>query len=413
MINYQRFFLPNGLTVIHHHDPNTKLCVLNILYKVGSKNELPNKTGFAHLFEHLMFGGSVNIPDYDDALQKAGGENNAFTSNDITNYYLTLPQQNIETGFWLESDRMLSLNFNEHSLDVQRNVVIEEFKERYLNQPYGDIWLKLLPLAYKVHPYSWPTIGKEISHIESATLDDVKDFFFSFYAPNNAILVVAGNINLEQTKAFCQKWFADIPTREVRKPSYGQEPKQTAARFQGIEADVPLHAIVKAYHMPARMENGYYEADLLSDMLGSGRSAILYQELVKKQRLFSELDCYISGDVDRGLFIIEGKLMKNITHEQANKEIEKTLQWALENIAEKELQKVKNKTETNIRFNEISVLNRAMKLAYCEMLGDIEIANKEVEHYLAVNLNTLKAAGTDMLKPENCSTLFYINKNAN
>ncbi|MFN5663836.1 MAG: M16 family metallopeptidase [Bacteroidota bacterium] len=412
MINYQRFFLTNGLTVIHHHDPNTKLCVLNILYKVGSKNELPNKTGFAHLFEHLMFGGSVNISDYDDELQKAGGENNAFTSNDITNYYLTLPQKNIETGFWLESDRMLSLDFSEQSLDVQRNVVIEEFKERYLNQPYGDIWLKLLPLAYKIHPYNWPTIGKEISHIESASLDDVKNFFFSFYAPNNAILVVAGNIDLEQTKALCQKWFAEIPSREVRKPDYEQEPKQTEARFLSIEADVPLHAIVKAYHMPARMENGYYESDLLSDMLGSGRSAILYQELVKNQRLFSELDCYITGDIDRGLFVIEGKLMKNITHEKANEEIEKTLRLALESIEEKDLQKVKNKTETTIRFNEVNVLNRAMKLAYCEMLGDIDLANSEADQYLKVNLQTLKAMGKDMLRAENCSTLFYISKNA-
>lgn len=410
MINYNKFSLQNGLTVIHHEDPNTQLCVLNILYKVGSKYEQPDKTGFAHLFEHLMFGGSVNIPDYDEALQNAGGENNAFTSNDITNYYLTLPFNNIETGFWLESDRMLGLDFNQQSLDVQRNVVIEEFKERYLNQPYGDVWLKMLPLAYKKHPYNWPTIGKEIGHIEAANLEDVKDFFFSFYAPNNAILVVAGNISLEKTKELTEKWFGEIPVRNIRKADYEQEPPQTEARFLEIEADVPLNAIIKAWHMPARMEKGYYETDLLSDILGSGRSARIYQKLVKEQRLFSELDCYISGDVEAGLFMIEGKLMNGIALSVADKAIENCLKEAIETISETELEKVKNKTETTIRFNETSVLNRAMKLAYCEMLGDIELANTEAEQYLAVNHKDLIEVGRKILVPENCSTIYYKSK---
>ncbi len=410
MINYNKFSLQNGLTVIHHEDKNTQLCVLNILYKVGSKNEQPDKTGFAHLFEHLMFGGSVNISDYDEALQNAGGENNAFTSNDITNYYLTLPFNNIETGFWLESDRMLSLDFNQHSLDVQRNVVIEEFKERYLNQPYGDVWLKMLPLAYKKHPYSWATIGKEIGHIEAATLDDVKDFFFSFYAPNNAILVVAGNISLEKTKELTEKWFGKIPARNIRKANYEQEPPQTEARFLEVEADVPLNAIIKAYHMPARMEKGYYEVDLLSDILGSGRSARLYQKLVKEQRLFSELDCYISGDVEAGLFMIEGRLMNGIDLAAADKAIENTLKEAIETISEAELEKVKNKTETTIRFNEVNVLNRAMKLAYCEMLGDIELVNTETERYLQVKHKDLIEVGRKILVPSTCSTIYYKSK---
>lgn len=407
MIAFTKFYLPNGLTVIHHEDKKTQLCVMNILYKVGSKNEHPNKTGFAHLFEHLMFGGSANIPDYDGALQMAGGENNAFTSNDITNYYLTLPFNNIETGFWLESDRMLSLDFSQKSLDVQKNVVIEEFKERYLNQPYGDIWLKMLPLAYQEHPYSWPTIGKEISHIEHATLDEVKDFFFSFYAPNNAILVVAGNISLEKTKDLCKKWFEDIPARPLKKPSYQQEPKQEEPRQMEISADVPLDAIIKAYHMPGRMQSGYYETDLLSDIMGSGRSSRLFQELVKQKRLFSEIDCYISGDVDPGLFMIEGKLMRGVPMDEANQAIISCIDNTLNEITDDELVKVKNKTETTIRFNDVNILNRAMKLAYCEMLGNIDLANEEAVHYLNVQMSDLINNGRVLLSEKNCSTIFY------
>lgn len=410
LIHYSRFQLPNGLTVIHHEDNTTRLCVMNILYKVGSKDEHPEKTGFAHLFEHLMFGGSIHIPDYDDALQIAGGENNAFTSNDITNYYLTLPFNNIETGFWLESDRMLSLAFSQQSLDVQRNVVIEEFKERYLNQPYGDIWLKLLPLAYQKHPYRWPTIGKEISHIESANLLDVKDFFFSFYAPNNAILVVAGNIGLEQTKSLCEKWFGPIHSREIKRPLYEAEPRQTAPRKLDIYADVPVDSLIKAYHIPGRMDKEYYAVDLLSDILGSGRSARLFQSLVKQQRLFSELDCYITGDVEPGLLIVEGKLMSGISFEQADSAVSLCIEQTLQSISADEVEKVKNKTETTIKFNDVNVLNRAMKLAYCEMLGDIDLTNKETEYYLAVTKDEITQAGSRYLSANNCSTLYYHSK---
>lgn len=407
MINFTKFTLQNGLTVIHHEDKNTQLCVMNILYKVGSKNEDPEKTGFAHLFEHLMFGGSVNIPDYDSALQIAGGENNAFTSNDITNYYLTLPFNNIETGFWLESDRMLSLDFSQKSLDIQKNVVIEEFKERYLNQPYGDVWLKMLPLAYQKHPYRWPTIGKEISHIENATLDEVKDFFFSFYAPNNAILVVAGNISLERTKTLCGKWFEDIPYRNVKQAEYPWEPAQNQPREIEVHADVPLDCIIKAYHMPGRMQKGYYESDLLSDILGSGRSSRLFQNLVKEKKLFSEIDSYISGDVDPGLIMIEGKLTRGVSMDTANDAILSCIDYTLNQITEEELVKVKNKTETTIRFNDANVLNRAMKLAYCEMLGDINIANEEASHYLNVHKEELISNGRNVLNENNCSTIFY------
>ncbi len=413
MIHYNQFQLANGLTVIHHFDDSTQLCVLNTLYNVGSKHEDPNKTGFAHLFEHLMFGGSVNIEDFDEELQNAGGESNAFTSNDITNYYLTLPAHNIETGFWLESDRMLSLDFSQESLDIQRNVVIEEFKERYLNEPYGDVWLRILPLAYKVHPYNWATIGKEIAHIENANLEDVKSFFKNFYCPNNAVLVVAGNIDLETCKTLSEKWFGPIPPQTFAKPAYSQEPMQTEARSETIHANVPLDMIVKAYHMPARTEKGYYTSDMLTDILGSGKSARFYTELVKKQNLFSELDAYITGDVEAGLLLIEGKLSQGVSMEQAEKAIIDELNKFISNgLLPGELQKIKNKTETNIEFNNMTALSKAMKLAYAWVLGNIDLVNEEANLYLSVTENEIIQTAQQLFNPNNCSTLYYLaNKN--
>jgi predicted Zn-dependent peptidase len=408
LIQYNHFKLDNGLTVIHHYDNSTQLCALNILYNVGSRNEDPNKTGFAHLFEHLMFGGSQHVKEFDVELQSAGGESNAFTSNDITNYYVTLPANNIETGFWLESDRMLSLDFNQKSLDVQKNVVIEEFKERYLNQPYGDVWLHILPLAYQVHPYNWPTIGKEIGHIEQANLEQVKEFFFNYYAPNNAILVLAGNLDLEETKRLTEKWFGPIPRRPTQKIAYAQEPVQTEARSKHIYNDVPLDLMVKAYHMGGRLDADYYACDLLSDILGAGKSARFYNRLVKEQRLFSELDTYISGDADPGLFLIEGKLMKGVSFETAEKAILEELEFLKNNpIDSRELTKVLNKTETNVRFGDLSLLNRAMKLAFAEFLGDITLANTEIDHYQAVSTETLLNVAKTMFVESNCSTLYY------
>ncbi|MFZ4798273.1 MAG: M16 family metallopeptidase [Bacteroidia bacterium] len=411
MIKYNHYQLANGLTVIHHFDDSTQLCVLNVLYNVGSKHENPDKTGFAHLFEHLMFGGSVNIEEFDTVLQDASGESNAFTSNDITNYYLTLPANNIETGFWLESDRMLSLDFSQESLDIQRSVVIEEFKERYLNQPYGDVWLKILPLAYKIHPYNWPTIGKEISHIENATLDDVKSFFKNFYCPNNAVLVIAGNLDFETCKTLVNKWFEPIPAQDIIKPIYEQEPKQTEARSETVHADVPLDMIVKAYHMPARTDEGYFAADMLTDILGSGKSSRFYTDLVKNKNLFSELDAYISGDVEAGLLMIEGKLSKGVSMETAENAILNTLnEFKTDGVSDSELTKIKNKSETNIRFNDMTVLNKAMKLAYAWVLGNIELVNTEADSYLKVTKTDIINMANQILVPTNCSTLYYLSK---
>ncbi|MFN4234731.1 MAG: M16 family metallopeptidase [Bacteroidia bacterium] len=408
MINYKKHQLANGLKIITHFDNSTPIVAFNLLYNVGARDEHPEKTGFAHLFEHLMFGGSVNIPNFDEPLQRVGGENNAFTNNDVTNYYITLPKENVETAFWLESDRMLSLAFSEKSLEVQRNVVIEEFRQRYLNQPYGDVWLHLRPLAYKIHPYQWATIGKEISHIENATMQDVKDFFYSYYRPNNAILVVAGNIEHDEVVQLSEKWFGNIPAGEIKKRVLPQEPKQTEARKLTLERDVPANAIYKAYHICKRTDDDFYVFDLISDLLSRGNSSRFYQSLIKEQKLFSEIDAYVTGDFDPGLFVISGKLADGVNYETAEnailKEIEK-LQTQL--INNKDLQKLKNNVESHHVFGQMSVLNKAMALAFAELMGDIDLVNKEVDKYNAITSQQIKDISTRFLIENNCSTLYY------
>ena len=408
MIQYNRFTLDNGLTVLVHEDNSTPMAVVNVLYNVGARDENPEKTGFAHLFEHLMFGGSIHIPDYDDPLQRAGGDNNAYTTNDLTNYYCQLPAQNIETAFWLESDRMLSLAFSEKSLAVQRKVVCEEFKEHYINKPYGDVWHKMRELAYTQHPYRWMTIGKELSHVEDATINDVKDFFFKHYRPINAILVVAGNVKTDDIKRLADKWFGPIEMGEKYIRHLPVEPVQQEARKQSFEAAVPLDAFVKTWHMDARLNKGYYIADLLTEILGGGGSSRLFQSLVKEQKLFSNLDCYHFGSMDNGLFTIEGKLVKGITMEQAEKaiteEIEKIQQIQ---VSEKELQKVINKTESVIAFEDMSIMSRASSIAMYELLGDANLMNTEFNKYQAITPEDLQQYSNNILRETNSNTIYY------
>jgi len=409
MVDFNRFTLANGLKVLVHEDPTTPMAVLNILYDVGARDEDPEKTGFAHLFEHLMFGGSVNIPSYDEPLQRVGGENNAFTSNDITNYYITLPSENIETAFWLESDRMLNLAFSEKSLDTQRNVVSEEFKQRYLNQPYGDVWLKLRPLAYKKHSYRWATIGKELSHIENATMDDVKAFFKKHYTPQNAILVVGGNVKTEEVKKLAEKWFEPIPAGDKYERNLIQEDLQTAARQETVKANVPLNAIYVAFKMPGRLNADYYAFDLLSDILSRGQSSRLFNSLLKEQKLFSDINAYISSSLDAGLFIVEGKLVEGVSIETAEKAI-----WAeldklkSELVTADELTKVKNKVESVLVFSEMSLLDKAMNLAYYELLGDADLLNQETEEFLKVTAEDIKRISNETFGREQSSTLYYL-----
>ena len=413
MISFDKFTLKNGLRVIFHQDKNTPIAALNVLYDVGARDEDPERTGFAHLFEHLMFGGSENIPSYDEPLQQAGGENNAFTSNDLTNYYQTLPVQNIETAFWLESDRMLNLAFTPKSLEVQRQVVIEEFKQRYLNQPYGDVWLDLRPLAYKTHPYRWPTIGKEIKHIEEAVMDDVKDFFNRFYKPNNAILCVAGNLELKAVKDLCEKWFAPIPSGKIPKRKLPKELVQKEYRRLEVERDVPQDAIYMTFHMCDRRNDQYYATDLISDILSGGKSGRLYQSLVKDKEIFTELDAFISGDQDAGLFIIQGKFPEKYSHEQAEKFIWDELKaFKKSKISSDDLSKVKHKIEAALRFGEESILNKAMALCMAELIEDAELVNTEFAKIEAVTDLDILNAAKKIFTVKNCSSLFYKKKSS-
>jgi zinc protease len=409
MVKFNRFTLDNGLRVIVHEDNTTPMAVVNILYDVGSRDENPEQTGFAHLFEHLMFGGSVNIPNYDGPLQQVGGENNAFTSNDITNYYITLPSANLETAFWLESDRMLSLAFSEESLEVQRKVVIEEFKQRYLNQPYGDVWLRLRPMVYKKHPYLWDTIGKNIEHIENAKIEDVKAFFKKHYNPQNAIMVVGGDVKLEQVKELAEKWFGPIPAGEKYHRNLPQEPEQHEERRETVSAKVPLNDVYIALQMPGRREQEFYAVELMSDILSRGNSSRMYRNLVKEKQLFSEVHAYVFGSLDKGMFVLEGKPTEGVTVEQAEAAL-----WAevellkTEEVPADELTKVQNKTESTMIFSEMSLLDKAMNLAYYELLGDAELLNSETGKFLAVTPAQIKEEANKLFRKDNSSTLIYL-----
>ncbi len=409
MINYKRFSLENGLRVLVHEDNSTPLVAMNILYEVGSRDEDPAMTGLAHLFEHLMFGGSRNVPDYDRPLQIVGGENNAFTNNDITNYYLTIPSENIETGFWLESDRMLELDFSQKNLDTQRNVVIEEFNQRYLNQPYGDVLLKLRPLAYKVHPYRWPTIGMDMLHLKNTGLEQVKSFFFSHYAPNNAILALTGNIGYDLAFKLSQKWFGPIEKRAIRQRDLPAEPEQTQERILKIEKDVPSTAIYKVWHVGPRNRSDFYTLDLTTDLLAGGESGRLYTRLVREKKLFSEINAYLTADIDPGLLIIQGKLMKGVNISQAEDSINEVINTLLtgKEIRD-EMEKVKNKFESSTVFSNTSILNKAANLSFFELLGDPGLINKEVASYRKVSYKMVREAVERYLVPSNCSTINYI-----
>lgn len=411
MLQFERFTLDNGLRVLVHKDDTTPMVAVNVLYDVGARDENPERTGFAHLFEHLMFGGSENIPSYDEPLQMAGGENNAYTTNDITNYYIQLPLRNMETAFWLESDRMNALAFSDKSLDVQRKVVCEEFKEHYINKPYGDVWEKLRKLAYTKHPYQWMTIGKELKHIEEAQIEDVKAFFYKHYRPVNAILCVAGNVTTEQVKELAEKWFGTIPAGEKYTRNLDAEPAQTEARFQQVEANVPLDALYKAWHMAGRLSPTYYAADLITEIMGSGQASRLFQKLVKEKQLFSNISCYHTGSTDPGLLVIEGKVVEGKTIEEANAAIEEEINLLLaQGVSDDELQKAKNKIEAMITFEDMTILSRANNLAFYELLGDAELINKEWDNYNAVTKASLLQTAKDIFRNENSNTLFYKKK---
>jgi zinc protease len=414
MIPYSSFVLDNGLKVFVHEDHTVQIAVMNILYDVGSRDERPDKTGFAHLFEHLMFGGSVNIPSYDDPLQLVGGENNAFTNTDITNYYLTVPAANIETGFWLESDRMLSLSFDPQVLEVQRKVVVEEFKQRYLNQPYGDVWLKLRPLAFTTHSYQWATIGKEISHIENATMEDVRDFFYKYYIPSNAILVVAGNVTVDQIRHLSEKWFGPIPAGIKPERKIEREPQQLGKRMLEVKASVPANALYKTYHMPGRFDADFYASDLLSDILSRGNSSRLYNTLVQQKEIFTSISSFTMGTIDPGLLVISGRIKDGIELTDAEREVDLILEEVMKNgVTDNELQKVKNQAMSTLEFGEVEVINRAMNLAFAALSGDAGLVNLEEDKIQAVTVADVHRMARQIFKQDNASVLYYKAENKN
>jgi zinc protease len=411
MIQHEKFSLDNGLQVIVHPDTTTPMVAIGVLYDVGAKDEDEKQTGFAHLFEHLMFGGSINIEDYDEPLQNAGGENNAYTTNDLTNYYIQLPKENIETAFWLESDRMLSLAFNEKSLDVQRKVVCEEFKEHYINKPYGDVWQYLRELCYKTHPYKWQTIGKELKHVEDATLQDVKNFFTKHYNPSNAILAVGGNITTAQVKELCNKWFAPIPAGVKYNRSLPVEAVQTEGRKLVLHRDVPANALYKAYHVGGRLSDQYHAMDLITEILSGGQSSRLYAILVKELQLFTQIDCYHLGTVEPGLLVIDGKVAPGIDMQAADDAIITVINnFIAQGITDAELQKAINKTESIISFEDLSLLNRTNNLAYYQLLGDTNMMNTEMHKYEQVTSAQIIQTATQIFANTNCNTMWYMSK---
>lgn len=406
-INYETFTLDNGLKVIVHEDHSIPKAVVDIVYRVGSKDEEAHRTGFAHLFEHLMFEGSKHIPHYDTPLQRVGGQNNAFTSSDITNYYLSLPSNQLETAFWLESDRMLELGFSQEKLDIQKSVVIEEYKQRYLNQPYGDAHIKLRSLHFQTHPYKWPTIGKEIAHIEEATLEEVEEFFYGYYAPNNATMVVAGDIHPDDVRQLAEKWFGEIPRRTLKKHPLPQEPVQQEAKSMTVYGKVPFPAVYKMYHIPAHTDREYYVSDILTDLLSNGKSGLLFQHMVKTRQVSPQVGAFSWGMHDPGCISIDGKVAEDQTVEAYEAALSETL-TQLQDLQEDDLGRIKGKLEATFVMQKTTILNKAMGLAISDALGDAELINRTPEIYHSITLDEVKEAASKYLAPENSSTLYYL-----
>jgi predicted Zn-dependent peptidase len=411
MISYEKMVLQNGLTVLMHEDKNTPIASISVLYKVGSRDEHPEKTGFAHLFEHLMFGGSVNIPDYDGVMQRAGGENNAYTNHDYTHFFTTLPAINIETALWLESDRMLEIMLQKEVLDVQKKVVVEEFYETCLNLPYGDVWHELSSLNYEKHPYKWPTIGVHPSHIERANLTDVKKFYNKYYHPGNAILVMAGPISIKRMKELAMKWFNDIPSGKTIKKNYSSEPPKKEARHKQSQAEVPVDAIYMTFPCPARADKAFYAVDLLSDIFSNGPSSRLIHRLTRENKYFNHIDCYVTGDFDPGLIVFEGRPTEKISLQDAEEIISKEINDLKNQLIEStELQKWKNKAESTLVLSEMGIQSKSMNLGFFEALGNTDLMNAESDIYQSLTAEEIQQAAQVWLKDDQKSVLTYKGK---
>ena len=408
MITYSKHTLRNGLTVIANRDHTSRLAAVNILYRVGARNENPERTGLAHLFEHLMFRGTHAVPDFDTPVQMACGENNAFTNNDYTDFYITLPVDNIDTALWLESDRMQGLNLSEEAIAIEKRVVIEEFRQRYLNQPYGDINMLLRNMVYTTHPYRWATIGLSPDHIANASTEEIRALYDRFYQPSNAILSFSADIPQERVFELAEKWFGGLEDKPMPALTIPQEPQQQSARRLEVERDVPATMIIIAFHMGDRLSRDFFLGDMTSDLLAGGDSARLYERLIKRKRLFASVNAYISGDVDCGTFCFTGQLLPSATEAEAEAAFWEEIRDLQEgNITDYELEKVKNKFEANTLFGELNVMNKAMNLGYYEMIGDLGLINREVEIYRSLGSDDVADFSRRVFTPQNSSTLIY------
>ncbi len=409
MVEFSRTILPNGLRVLIHEDHSTPLVAVNISYDVGSRDENEDKTGFAHLFEHLMFAGSKNAPDFDGPLQRAGGENNAFTTNDYTTFYEILPAENLEIALWLESDRMLALNITKKALDVQRKVVVEEFKETCLNEPYGDSWHHLSDMMYHKHPYRWPVIGLKPEHVENATIEDVRGFYQRWYTPNNAVLSIAGKVHAADVLPLVEKWFASIPSGPAVHRQLPVEPPQTGPIRREVKAAVPAAAVYLAFRMPARLHPDFYPVDLLSDVLAQSHSSRLYRRLLKERALFSQIDAYVTANLDPGLLIVEGRPAEGVSMDAAIAAVWEELEdLKKEPIPTRELEKIIHRFESTIVFSEMSALNKAQNLSYYELMTHAELMNEETATYLALQPADLQRAAQEIFRADNSATLIYV-----
>lgn len=407
-LQFKRHILSNGLRLIVHEDPTTPLASCNVVYNVGSRDESPEMTGMAHLFEHFMFTGSKNIADYDAQLQKVGAINNAYTTQDITHYYITLPAVNIEHALWLESDRMMELAFQQSKLDVQKQVVIEEFKENFLNRPYGDMWMLFNDFYFQKHPYQWLPIGKAINHIEKVTMDDMKKFFYHFYRPNNSVLTVAGNVRFEEMVPLVEKWFGDIPSGNPVGKNFPRELPLTQSRFLEVHRDVPADMLFKGWPTCGRLEDDFYAYDLLSDLFGSGQSSFLYKELVLDHHIFTDISAYVTGTLDPGVFVVGGRPDENVSIEEADRILCDYLYQLPEKlIQQRDLQKVKNRVETIILQNDIKIEDRASSLAVSECFSCVEDFNDEINRYFAVSEEKINLLCQQLFQKKQETTMYY------
>jgi len=408
MVEFHKFQLQNGIRLIVQPNKDTAIASLNVLYDVGSKDEQPDKTGLAHLMEHLMFEGSVNIPNYDAVLQNAGGENNAFTNNDVTNYYLYLPAQNLELGFWLESDRLYQLALTEKKFLNQQKVVLEEFEETTLDIPYGDAWHHLRNLTYKKHPYRWPVIGLTREHVANFTYNDVINFYEKHYQPQHSIWVVAGPVNVDEVKAMAEKWLANLPNNTTYKRSLFNEPEQHEFRQKTIEGNLPSDALYMAFKMPGRNNKNYHACEILSDVLATGRSSRFEQNLVKKQRLFSSINAFVTSDLEQGMFVVEGMVNSGVSLSNAEASVWNELELLkTELVGEKELERIKNKIETTIAFSENNPLNTAINIAFYELMGNANEINEEIGKFRSLTSPQIKATANKLFQKNKCSTVRY------